>query len=456
MGQMVLAGRYRLLAVVGSGGMGTVWRCHDELLDREVAVKEMTLSPRLSDGERIALCERTVAEARAAAMLDHPGVAAVYDVVEQEGRPWIVMELINGSSLQEILDRDGPLTPRRAAAIGRDVLDVLIAAHTAGLLHRDVKPGNVLLTADGRVVLTDFGLAVSRRDSGGLPLEGSPAYISPELARGTMGDDEPLTEASDLWSLGALLYAAVEGRAPYRRDGALPSLLAVLLDDYEPPHRAGALRPVIDGLLRKDPAERMDAARAAKELAAAAGRSEPRTVLTARLRRAGAIVSAGVAAAAVTVAAVWAARLPAEAGGAVLMREAGAMAGTVTYRENGYAVDIPTGWTRLVRPDGVYWQDPAAPRFVRVTPAVGDALAGLRAAESRIAAHYPGYHRIRLEGDVDSAGPDAELEFRWQSGMRGLESRTDGYDLLFGAPDSRWTPSERTFDAVLRTFHPAR
>ena len=461
--QTVLAGRYRLLAVVGRGGMGTVWRCHDEVLDREVAVKEVTFSPRLSDGERLALCRRTVAEARAAAMLDHPGVAAVYDVVEQNGRPWIVMELIKGSSLQQILDRDGPLPPRRAAAIGRDVLEVLTTAHAAGLLHRDVKPGNVLLTADGRVVLTDFGLAISRRDSGGLPLQGSPAYISPELARGTMSDSGPVTEASDLWSLGALLYAAVEGRAPYRRDGALPSLLAVLLDEHEPPRHAGPLRVVIEGLLRKDPAERLNAVEAGRLLDVAAARARPTIMLTARLRRTGVIVSAVVVAAVIGVAAVWAARMPAQAGGAVLMREAGATAGTVTYHENGYSVDIPTGWTRLPRPDGVCWQDAAGARFVHISAAPqAAALAGLRADEPRTAHRYPGYHRIRLEGggdpaapDADPAAPDAELEFRWNNGMRGLESRLDGFDLLLGAPDDRWTPSERIFEGVLRTFRPS-
>jgi hypothetical protein len=450
--EIVLTGRYRLLSVVGRGGMGTVWRAHDEVLDREVAVKEIALSPRLSDGERAALCARTIAEARAAAMLDHPGVAAVYDVVEQDHRPWIVMELIKGSSLQEVLDRTGPMPPRRAAAIGRDILSVLTAAHAAGLLHRDVKPGNVLLTAHGRVVLTDFGLAVHRRDAGCLPLEGSPAYISPEVARGAMGQPEPITEASDLWSLGALLYAAVEGRPPYRRDGALPSLLAVLLDEHVPPRKAGPLKPVIEGLLRKDPAARLTARQTAPLLAEIAGHTANKRVMAARIRRTAGAVTAGLLAAGVAVAAVWAVRTPLGSTGSVTVREAGATAGTVTYHETGYTVDIPSGWTQITRPDGIYWQDPGGPRFVRILAAPGDALSGLRSAETKAAKSFTGYQRLRLEDDGVHAGADAELEFRWQGGMRGLEERTDGFDLLFGAPDGRWTPSERVFDSILHTF----
>jgi serine/threonine protein kinase len=258
--EILLQERYRLLTVVGKGGMGTVWRAHDEVLNRDVAIKEVALPGRSSVSERVLLHHRVLSEARATAMLDHPGVVTIHDIVEQDGRPWIVMELVQGSSLQGLLDRGGRLSPCRAAAVGRQVLSVLVAAHAVGMLHRDVKPSNVLLALDGRVVLTDFGLAINRNEAGfRIPLEGSPAYVSPEQA-----SSEPITEASDLWSLGAMLYAAVEGRPPYARGGALASLMAVLLDPYEPPVHAGGLRTVIDGLLRKTPAERLTAEQAAR------------------------------------------------------------------------------------------------------------------------------------------------------------------------------------------------
>jgi eukaryotic-like serine/threonine-protein kinase len=258
--EILLQERYRLLTVVGKGGMGTVWRAHDEVLNRDVAIKEVALPGRSSVSERVLLHHRVLSEARATAMLDHPGVVTIHDIVEQDGRPWIVMELVQGSSLQGLLDRGGRLSPCRAAAVGSQVLSVLVAAHTVGMLHRDVKPSNVLLALDGRVVLTDFGLAINRNEAGfRIPLEGSPAYVSPEQA-----SSEPITEASDLWSLGAMLYAAVEGRPPYARGGALASLMAVLLDPYEPPLHAGGLRTVIDGLLRKNPAERLTAEQAAR------------------------------------------------------------------------------------------------------------------------------------------------------------------------------------------------
>jgi serine/threonine protein kinase len=171
------------------------------------------------------------------------------------------MELIDAPNLQQIIDEHGPLTPRQAAEVGRQLLSVLQAAHSVGILHRDVKPSNVLICPDGRVVLTDFGLAVGMDDPELRLMECSPAYVSPEQVF-----NKSLTEASDLWSLGVTLYTAVDGRAPYRRSGALASMLAVLMDDYTPPRNAGPLRPVIDGLLHKDPAARLTAPEAARLL----------------------------------------------------------------------------------------------------------------------------------------------------------------------------------------------
>ncbi|GAB3692184.1 hypothetical protein GCM10027589_57910 [Actinocorallia lasiicapitis] len=229
-----------------------VWRAHDEVLDRPVAVKEILLPAGSDDDERRRLCRLLTQEARAMAKLCHAGVAAVHDVIIAAGRPWLVMEYIDAPTLQQVIDEHGPLSPRQAAEIGRQVLGVLRAAHTRGLLHRDVKPGNILVRADGRIVLTDFGLAVRTDDLAKQTLEGSPSYISPEQACA-----REQTEASDLWSLGATLYASVEGRAPYRRAGALASMLAILVDDYAPPANAGPLRPVIDGLLKREPDDRL-------------------------------------------------------------------------------------------------------------------------------------------------------------------------------------------------------
>ncbi|WP_432923753.1 protein kinase domain-containing protein [Microbispora sp. CA-135349] len=263
-GQGRLVGRrYRLLSPVGRGGMGMVWHAHDVLLDRDVAVKELLLPFGLdSTGAQVAH-RRMLREARSAARLSHPGIVTVHDVVEEDGRPWIVMELVRAWSLEQAVRQSGPLPVVQAAEIGIRVLDALRHAHAAGILHRDVKPGNVLLTAD-RVVLTDFGIAAIEGDvtitQTGL-LMGSPAYIPPERLQG-----RPITHAADLWSFGATLYAAVEGRPPYEGPDAVAVLGAVLTQEPNRPRRAGALLPVIEGLLRKNPADRLPAAQVAEML----------------------------------------------------------------------------------------------------------------------------------------------------------------------------------------------
>jgi tRNA A-37 threonylcarbamoyl transferase component Bud32 len=260
----VLAGRYRLVSALGSGGMGTVWLGQDELLDRQVAVKEVSPPPEISEEERGILRERTLREARTAARLTHPNVVTIYDVVEDGGRPWIVMALIHARSLRDIVQEDGPLTPQQAAKVALQVLAALTAAHALGITHRDVKPGNVLIDEAGRAVLADFGIA--RADdsptltSSGM-LVGSPSYIAPERARGERGGPE-----SDLWSLGATLYAIVEGRPPYERPGALATLMAVVAEAPDPTRRAGPLGPVISGLLSRDQTQRLGAAAAERML----------------------------------------------------------------------------------------------------------------------------------------------------------------------------------------------
>ncbi|URM95957.1 protein kinase [Actinomadura madurae] len=260
-GERLLARRYRLVTQVGRGGMGTVWQAHDEVLGRDVAVKEVILPHGLTDEERAVHHKRTFREARTAARLGHPGVVTVYDVVEEDDRPWIIMELIKARSLDQVIKQDGPLEPRRAAEIGRQMLAALHAAHDAGVLHRDVKPSNVLITGTGRMgeraVLTDFGIATASGDATltqtGLVM-GSPAYIAPERARGRVAGP-----ASDLWSLGVTLYAMLHGKSPFERPEPMAALVAVISDEPDPPEKGGRLVPVIEGLLRKNPDQRMDA-----------------------------------------------------------------------------------------------------------------------------------------------------------------------------------------------------
>ncbi|MEU9718778.1 serine/threonine-protein kinase [Streptomyces sp. NPDC047976] len=260
----VIAGRYRLLGQLGRGGMGVVWRARDEVLGREVAVKEVRAPAGLDAAEVERMYRRLEREAWAAARVSHRGVVTVYDVASEEGRPWIVMELVRGLSLAEVLEGEGPMTPQRAAHVGEQVLAALRSAHAAGVLHRDVKPANVLVANDGRVVLSDFGIA-RLEGSAALTMTGevvgSPEFLAPERALG----NEPGPE-SDLWSLGVMLYAAVEGVSPFRKDTPLSTLQAVVDAELPPPRRAGPLEPVLEGLLRKDPAERLSAAEAARML----------------------------------------------------------------------------------------------------------------------------------------------------------------------------------------------
>ncbi|MVZ99247.1 protein kinase [Actinomadura sp. LD22] len=509
-----LARRYRLLSVVGRGGMGTVWRAYDEMLDRDVAVKEVRLPGRITEGERRALCRRLLAEARATAALRHPGVAAVHDVLVEDGRPWIVMEFLPACSLNRLVAEGGPLGVRRTARIGAAVLSVLRAAHEAGILHRDVKPSNVLVCDDGRVLLTDFGLALHTdrgRGAGGTlqaetmaaGIEGSPAYLAPERVHGL-----PSVEASDLWSLGATLYTAVEGFSPFLRCHALASMVAVLLGDYARPVRAGALAPVIEGLLRERPEDRLSAAAAARMLqevadAEPAGataavlapvpkprRPKPRPswraarvrrtlrvpVLVGRRLRLGAVLSVAVLAVVAAGAGTWTARWNSvgKSDSLALRPAAGVEAKMVKYTEKGaYSVRVPAGWQSERRGDVMEWDDQASGRRLRIFPAPGEPLDGLRAAERRAEVRhlYPGYRRLRLEAAPELGEDAAEWEFVWngghgrhgghsghgrQGGEHVLCSRAAGYEFCFHAPEAQWTPGQRLYDRVLRTFKPRK
>lgn len=252
----VIGGRYALRTAVGHGGMGTVWRAADTVLRREVAVKEVVLPPGLATSDAEAMFERMHREARAAAGLSHPSVVQVFDVVIEDGRPWIVMELLDARSLADMVIEDGPLAPRAVAKIGIALLGALEVAHAGGVLHRDVKPANVLITRDGRCVLTDFGVAKLPADiqltTPGMVL-GSPHFISPERALG-----HRFGPPSDLFSLGVTLYTAVEGRPPFDKGDPLATMHSVVEDPPLTPERCGPLAEVLYGLMDKDPARRWD------------------------------------------------------------------------------------------------------------------------------------------------------------------------------------------------------
>ncbi|WP_067504997.1 serine/threonine-protein kinase [Actinoplanes sp. TFC3] len=267
--RMLIAGRYRLREPVGSGGMGRVWLARDEMLDRDVAVKEFVPPDWMTDEEKARLRDRTLREARSAARLNHPHVVKIYDVVHADEQPWIVMEYVPSRSLHQVIGEDGPYEPEQAARIGLDVLQAITAAHRAGVLHRDVKPHNVLIGDDGRVVLTDFGLATFVDDgsvTGPGLVVGSPQYVSPERAR-----DGASTVESDLWSFGATLFAAVEGRSPFARDSAMATLMALATEEPDMPVRAGPLAPVLTGLLQREPMERLGAREVEERLRAVSG-----------------------------------------------------------------------------------------------------------------------------------------------------------------------------------------
>ncbi|MCX5555625.1 serine/threonine-protein kinase [Streptomyces sp. NBC_00038] len=279
----LLADRYRVVAQLGRGGMGIVWRARDEVLGREVAVKELRTYTDAAAPELADLGRRMQREARAAARVSHPGVIAVHDVAEVDGRPLIVMELVDGPSLDDVLRERGTLDPREAASIGAKVMDALAAAHRAGVLHRDVKPGNILLDRSGRVVLTDFGIATMDDPGDGSTthltrsgeLVGSLDYLAPERAQGN--DPGP---ASDVWALGATLYAAVEGSSPFRRTSTWSTLTAIVVEPLPEPRLAGPLGPVLQQLMNKQPEARPDADRARELLEAVAGAPEADSATT--------------------------------------------------------------------------------------------------------------------------------------------------------------------------------
>src|SRR3954468_10767697 len=283
----LVAGRYRLISQIGGGGMGTVWLAGDELLGRQVAIKQVlspaTVSPKEADQQR----QRALREGRIAARLSHPHAISVYDVALEQGQPWLVMEYLPSRSLATVLVEDGILRAGLVAQIGAQVADALAATHAAGIVHRDVKPANILIGQGGRieglVKITDFGIShasgdVTLTQTG--QITGTPAYLSPEVAQG-----RPMTEASDVFSLGATLYACLEGQPPFgMEENALGMLHRVAGGEIVPPQRAGFLKGPLLRMLAADPADRPTMAEVRDELAGlAAGRDgDTTTVLLAR------------------------------------------------------------------------------------------------------------------------------------------------------------------------------
>jgi serine/threonine protein kinase len=247
----LIGGRYRVQSAIGRGGMGTVWLCRDETLHREVAVKQVGLIP----GESVTDSARAFREARSSAGLSHRNVVTIFDVVEESGHVWLVMEYVRGRSLSQIIKQDGPLDPALVADIGAQVADGLATLHAVGIMHRDVKPGNVLVREDGVAKISDFGIARAAGDatltqSG--HMTGTPSYFSPHLAQG--GEPGP---ADDVWALGATLYAAVEGRSPYERRSNPVAVLHDIVSDQPPrPQHADFLEPALERMLDRDPASR--------------------------------------------------------------------------------------------------------------------------------------------------------------------------------------------------------
>lgn len=500
-----LAGRYRLLGPIGRGGMGAVWHAVDESLGRDVAVKQVLIPAGIPDDERVEICARSLREARIAARLRHPSVVTIYDVLTEAGRPHIVMELVPSPSLQDLITEEGPLRPDRVAEIGLAVVGTLRAAHAVGVLHRDVKPSNVLVGTDGRVVLTDFGVARLEGDprlTAAGRLVGSPGYIAPELAHGIAR----ASPASDLWALGVTLYSALEGRPPYQEDDILALLTAAKTKEPAPMRNAGPLAPVIRGLMARDPADRLSGEQAEKilrevrdELAShdqrgslAPSRPAPDHITTAHVAEIAATKpdpaagphgrrGAGFRRILAAVMAVVAVVAVAASGFALVSRWL-AEDSTYTYSdtEHGFSIAVPVGWQETKNPR--LREDCPAPWSAEFTmPGVGlrpdlridwcstpadipiTQLEGTDQDFQRDSQGRPGYQRVRLDRVAVESHDAAELEYTflrpgasgtWRVLIREIATPNGRFTIRWRTPEDQWASAEQLRRTVLTSFQP--
>jgi hypothetical protein len=483
----VVGGRYRLVRPLASGHMSRIWLSVDEKTDEYVVAKHCALPHGLTIGQQELLRDWALPEAAAASRVEHPNVIRTHDVLPSWDGPWIIMEYLPSRSLHQMIDESGPLSPVRVARIGLLLVSALRAAGRAGVLHLDVKPGNVLITGEGRVVLTDFGPAVTPNGirtlaDAGIVL-GSPKYIAPERIY-----DHATDERSDLWSLGATLYHAVEGRPPFMRPTTAEVLRAVGFSRPDPPRRAGPLAPVLAGLLRRDPSDRLTVTGAEWALRGVieASRRKPRS--TARRR-----IPARVAAVAVTttltaVAATAQGETRARTGNAAITSTTpahtgrpapavahpgqGPAAGTGLAGEDpppdghtwwdspeGYRVAVPSGWRRDEVPGGLAFRSDRSRTLLGITALPeppSDVVAELEIAEMET--HLPGYHRLRLEALPSPLAAIWEYTFQDPDGtaMRSLRRITNiggrSYVLEWQSTRKAWTDQLPGFTVVLASF----
>ncbi|WP_323181810.1 serine/threonine-protein kinase [Streptomyces sp. NBC_00424] len=479
-----MAGRYRLMQRVGRGGMGTVWRAEDELLGRQVAVKKLHVPPHVPDDTVRTLHERARREARSAARIAHPHVIVVHDVVDDDGLPCIVMEYVPSITLDEAVKRRGALPTAETARIGLAVVAALRAAHDIGVLHRDVKPANILLGEDGRIVLTDFGIAA---ESGAESLTmtgelvGSIGYLAPERLRGT--DAGP---AGDLWSLGVTLYQSIEGRHPFVRDTPIETAYAIVSEAHAPLTGGNALTPLIEGLLVKEPGQRSGLTEAERLLRGATGDSADtpgpsstrahRAVRAARRGRgigrgrrgvlwSGAAIT--VAACGVAVALSWPDAL---FGDGVASGSAGPASTAMPSPPVGYgyqdgggiAIPVPLGWTREELAGGeVAFVDSAGLVGLRVKAAAfagSDALEHWRTTEeAQTRRDNPGYERVRMTAATVHGRPAGYWEFTFEGKVRKFravevalaDAAGTQYVVYFSAPDEEWARHRPVFDTAV-------
>ncbi len=511
----LVSGRYELQDALGKGGMGVVWRAHDRLLRREVAVKEIRFPSGGDGSQNDNAAARVMREARAAASLNHPNAVAVFDVMKEQGRAFIVMELIDAPTLSEVI-KEQPITPERAAEIGLDVIEVLEVAHSRGLVHRDVKPANVMVLRDGRVKLADFGIVSVKGDpklTASGAIMGSPQYMAPEQAR-----DEPATAATDVWALGATLFFCVEGKPPFDRGQPIPTLTAVLSDDPEFTQASGQLRDAITACLRKDPEERPDLVTLSVMLQQATGdtptkaltlapapaksidepspgggaqptSNEPRgqelssqrTTLPPRPAAPDSRLLKWVAAALITM------TLIAGAVALILSNDNNATQarnnGSNGQREQDPSAGVPEGWTRyedaatgytIAYPEGwepisgrgtdqsVDFEDPETGAYMRVdwTDTPGESAVGAwEAAEPGMEARLPNYRRITIEPTTFQEYEEAAIwEYTWGAERAlhainlGFVTGDYGFALNYQAPEESWDQLQDTFETFKDTF----